>query len=174
MAKAILAGLGFAPADLLKPLQELSGGWRMRAYLGKLLLLNPHVLLLDEPTNHLDLPVLEWLERYLQRFRGSMVIVSHDRYFIDRLADEIVALDRGKLTRYVGNYHAYEAARDQEVALQEKRWKEQQAEIERLQAFIDRFRAKATKAAQVQTETKIAPYEAASQMVDRGNKSTTQ
>jgi len=107
-AKSILTGLGFSEYDFNRPLSEFSGGWRMRAYLARLLTQNPDLLLLDEPTNHLDLPSLEWLEQYLLNFAGSMVVVSHDRYFIDRLAQEIYELDRGKLEHYPGNYQFYE------------------------------------------------------------------
>jgi ATP-binding cassette subfamily F protein 3 len=153
-AKGILSGLGFAPSDFERPLAEFSGGWRMRAVLAGLLLSEPELLLLDEPTNHLDLPSLEWLEQYLRSFRGSVVLVSHDRFFIDRLASEIHALDRGRLAHYTGNYRDYEKARDEAAELLRKRWKEQQDELARQQVFIDRFRAKATKAAQVQSRIK--------------------
>lgn len=153
-AKAILAGLGFKNSDFQRHLAEFSGGWRMRVYLARLLLQNPDLLLLDEPTNHLDLESLEWLEQYLKTFPGSMVIVSHDRFFIDRLAEEICELDRGRLTHYPGNYHFFE----KEKALREeqllKKWEEQRAERERVQRFIDRFRYKASKAVQVQSRIK--------------------
>ncbi|MBN2200874.1 ABC-F family ATP-binding cassette domain-containing protein, partial [bacterium] len=153
-AKGILSGLGFSPSEFGRPLPEFSGGWRMRAVLAGLLLSEPELLLLDEPTNHLDLPSLEWLEQYLRSFRGSVVLVSHDRFFIDRLADEIHELDRGRLTHYTGNYRDYEKARDEAAELLRKRWKEQQDELARQQVFIDRFRYKATKAAQVQSRIK--------------------
>jgi len=153
-AKAILSGLGFSVSDLRRPLSEFSGGWRMRVYLARLLLIAPDLLLLDEPTNHLDLPALEWLEQYLLSFAGSMVLVSHDRYFIDRLADEICELENGRLVHYTGNYHFYEK---QKALIREQALKKQQAlaeERERQQKFIDRFRYKATKAAQVQSRIK--------------------
>ncbi len=153
-AKAILTGLGFLAKDFHRPLSEFSGGWRMRAYLARLLLVAPDLLLLDEPTNHLDLPALEWLEQYLLSFEGSMVLVSHDRFFVDRLAEEICELERGQLTHYAGNYHFYEK---QKALIQEQLEKKQQAlaeERERQQKFIDRFRYKATKAAQVQSRIK--------------------
>jgi ATP-binding cassette, subfamily F, member 3 len=153
-ARAILTGLGFDPEGLDRPLTEFSGGWRMRAVLAGLLLSDPDILLLDEPTNHLDLPSLEWLEQYLRSFRGSVVVVSHDRFFIDRLATEIHELEKGRLTHYTGNYRDYEKARAEALELQRKRWKEQQDELERQQVFIDRFRYKATKAAQVQSRLK--------------------
>lgn len=153
-AKAILSGLGFADTEFHRSLSELSGGWRMRCYLARLLLQQPHLLLLDEPTNHLDLPSLEWLEQYLLSFPGSIVLVSHDRYFIDRLADEIYELDRGKMEHYAGNYHFYEREKQQRIELQYKKYEEQSAEIERQQRFITRFRSKATKAVQVQSRIK--------------------
>jgi ATP-binding cassette subfamily F protein 3 len=153
-AKSILCGLGFSEADFSLPLSQFSGGWRMRAYLALLLVRKPDLLLLDEPTNHLDIPSLEWLEQYLLSFKGSIVIVSHDRFFIDRLAQEIVELDRGKLTHYTGNYHFYEKQKKQQEELLIKKWKEQQVERARQERFINRFRYKNTKAAQVQSRIK--------------------
>lgn len=154
VAKNILAGLGFRQTDFHRPLSEFSGGWQMRVYLARILIREPDLLLLDEPTNHLDLPSLEWLENYLRNFKGSMVLVSHDRFFIDRLAGEIAELEDGKLTLYPGNYHFYE--REKQVALEKlhQEWERQQKEIARQQRFIDRFRYKATKAAQVQSRIK--------------------
>lgn len=154
ISKALISGLGFPEADFSRPLDEFSGGWRMRAYLARLLLREPDLLLLDEPTNHLDLPAIEWLEQYLLDFKGSIVLVSHDRYFIDRLAHEIYELDRGTLTFYSGNYHAYETKKREQELLLLKRWEEQQAEIRRQERFIERFRAKNTKATQVQSRIK--------------------
>lgn len=153
-AKSILSGLGFRKDDFSRPLSEYSGGWRMRAYLALLLVQKPNLLLLDEPTNHLDLPSLEWLENYLISFPGSIVLVSHDRFFIDRLAQEIVELENGKLEHYAGNYRFYEEQKKQRLLLLEKKWKEQQAEIARQERFIERFRAKNTKATQVQSRIK--------------------
>ena len=153
-AKSILCGLGFSESDFSLPLSQFSGGWRMRAYLALLLVRKPDLLLLDEPTNHLDIPSLEWLEQYLLSFKGSIVIVSHDRFFIDRLAQEIVELDRGKLTHYTGNYHFYEKQKKQQEELLIKKWKEQQVERARQERFINRFRYKNTKAAQVQSRVK--------------------
>lgn len=153
-AKSILSGLGFAETDFTRPLSEFSGGWRMRAYLSRLLLQQPDLLLLDEPTNHLDLPSLEWLEQYLLSFFGSIVIVSHDRFFIDRLAQDIYELDRGKLTHFAGNYHFYEIEKEKRDELLQKKWEEQQAERDRQEKFINRFRYKSTKAVQVQSRIK--------------------
>ncbi len=153
-AKKILSGLGFKDSDFDRPIKEFSGGWRMRSYLASLLLQNPDVLLMDEPTNHLDIPSLEWLEAYLQKFSGSVIIVSHDRFFIDRLVTEIYELDRGKLTHYSGNYHQYEKQKEERLELLKKQWKSQQDYLKQQQQFIDRFRYKATKAAQVQSRIK--------------------
>ena len=153
-AKSILSGLGFSEKDFSRSLSEFSGGWRMRAYLSRLLIQKPDLLLLDEPTNHLDLPSLEWLEQYLLSFSGSIIIVSHDRFFIDRLAQDIYELDRGKITHFAGNYFFYEIEKEKRDELLRKRWEEQQAERERQEKFINRFRYKATKAVQVQSRIK--------------------
>jgi ATP-binding cassette subfamily F protein 3 len=152
--KSILTGLGFSRNDFRRSLAELSGGWRMRVYLARLLLQTPNLLLLDEPSNHLDLDSLQWLEQYLSGLRSSMIIVSHDRYFIDRLSNEIVELDRGKLSHYPGSYHEYERQKLEHQMLMYKKWVEQQQERQRVQRFVDRFRYKATKAAQVQSRIK--------------------
>ncbi|MBN2103320.1 ABC-F family ATP-binding cassette domain-containing protein [bacterium] len=152
--KTILSGLGFRESDFNRSLSEFSGGWRMRSVLAGLLLQNPDILLLDEPTNHLDLPSLEWLEQYLLQFRGSVVIVSHDRFFIDRLVTDIYELESGRMIHYPGNYHFYEEKKAEHLGQLRKQWKDQQEEIRRLKVFIDRFRYKATKAAQVQSRIK--------------------
>ncbi len=155
LAKSILAGLGFLESDFSRPLSEFSGGWRMRVHLARLLLQKPDLLLLDEPTNHLDIPSLEWLENYLLTFEGSIVIVSHDRFFIDRLADSIYELNRGKLDFYAGNYHFFEKEKEQREELLRKKWEEQKEIREKQQRFINRFRYKATKAKQVQSRVKM-------------------
>ena len=154
-AKKVLTGLGFNQTDFDRSLTEFSGGWQMRAYLARLLLQNPDLLLLDEPTNHLDLPSLEWLESYLTGFRGTMIFVSHDRFFIDRLAEEIAELEFEHLTHYAGNYHFYE--QQKELIRQQliQKAEEQRQERERLTKFIERFRYKNTKAAQVQSRIKM-------------------
>jgi ATP-binding cassette subfamily F protein 3 len=154
-AKKILAGLGFKQDEFHRSLSEMSGGWRMRAYLAKLLIQEPDLLLLDEPTNHLDLESLEWIENYLKNFSGSMIIVSHDRYFIDRLAHEIAELYSTKLTHYTGNYRFYEQKKTLEQEQLIKKWEAQKEERQRIQRFIDRFRYKNTKAAQVQSRVKL-------------------
>ena len=154
-AKKVLIGLGFSENDFSRPVTEFSGGWQMRAYLARLLILKPDLLLLDEPTNHLDLPSLEWLESYLINFRGSMIFVSHDRFFIDRLAQEISEMEFRKLTHYPGNYHYYEQQKElvREQLLQ--RAEQLREERERITRFIERFRYKNTKAAQVQSRVKM-------------------
>ncbi len=153
-ARAILAGLGFRESDFQRPLADFSGGWRMRVYLARLLLQNPDLLLLDEPSNHLDLESLEWLENYLKTYPGSIITVSHDRFFINRIADEIAELFAGKLTHYSGNYQFYEAQKALHEEQLRKKWEARQAERERIQRFIDRFRYKNTRAAQVQSRIK--------------------
>ena len=153
-AKKVLEGLGFGEDDFPRPLSDLSGGWRMRVYLGRLLLQQPRLLLLDEPTNHLDIESLEWLENYLKAFKGGLVIVSHDRFFIDRLSHEIVELAQGRLTHFSGNYHFYEQKKALLLEQTLKNIEEQKAERERLEKFINRFRYKATKARQVQSRIK--------------------
>src|SRR5262245_40340089 len=153
-AKAILTGLGVAEARFHEPLGSLSGGWRMRVVLARLLLSAPGLLLLDEPTNHLDLEAIAWLESFLERYEGAFVVVSHDRYFLNRMVRGIVELERGKLTVFHGNYEEYlveKAARDQ--ALEDAK-KQQDREIARVERFIERFRYKATKARQVQSRVR--------------------
>ena len=122
----ILQGLGFPNEDLQRPYKEFSGGWRMRVLLAKMILMNPDVLLLDEPTNHLDLPSIEWLEKYLQHYRGSVVIVSHDRYFLDRMVTKIVELYQQELHFYSGNYSYYLQEKEQRIELQKRAYENQQ------------------------------------------------
>ncbi|MDR0525436.1 MAG: ATP-binding cassette domain-containing protein [Spirochaetaceae bacterium] len=144
---SVLAGLGFEPADLARPAEEFSGGWQMRIALAKVLLENPEVLLLDEPTNYLDIEARSWLESWLGSFTGGYLLVSHDRYFLDRTVTEVYELFQGSLKRYIGNYSAYETARRNELAGLVKRWEEQQTEIAKIESLIRRFRYKASKAA---------------------------
>lgn len=150
----ILQGLGFANADLQRPYKEFSGGWRMRVLLAKMILMNPDVLLLDEPTNHLDLPSIEWLEKYLQHYRGSVVIVSHDRYFLDRMVTKIVELYQQELHFYTGNYSYYLEEKMQRIELQKRAYENQQDYIKQQEKFVERFKAKASKAAAAQSIVK--------------------
>ena len=150
----ILQGLGFANADLKKPYKKFSGGWRMRVLLAKMILMQPDVLLLDEPTNHLDLPSIEWLEKYLQHYQGAVVIVSHDRYFLDRMVTKIVELYQQELHFYSGNYSFYEKEKEMRIDLQKKAYENQQDYIRQQERFVERFKAKASKAAQAQSIVK--------------------
>ncbi|HEU4554819.1 MAG TPA: ABC-F family ATP-binding cassette domain-containing protein [Chitinophaga sp.] len=150
----VLEGLGFSTADLDRPYNEFSGGWRMRVLLAKLILQQPDVLMLDEPTNHLDLPSIEWLERYLQGYNGAVIIVSHDRYFLDRMVNKIVELYQQQLHHYTGNYEDYEREKDLRRELQQRAYENQQEYIRQQERFIERFKAKATKAAQAQSAMK--------------------
>ena len=154
-AKKILSGLGFEENQFHTDFNELSGGWCMRIYIARLLLKNPDLLLLDEPTNHLDIPSMEWLEQYLFNYKGSVVIVSHDRFFIDRLAHEIYELDRGELTRYRGNYHFFEEQKQEKLRLLQKRRDEQVVERERITRFINKYRSDKRRASQVQSRIKM-------------------
>ena len=153
-AHEILAGLGFSDADTRRNLSEFSGGWRMRAILAKILLQSPDILLLDEPTNHLDLPSIKWLEGYLQAFEGAIVIVSHDRYFLDRVVNKIVESRKGKLTPYAGNYSFYVEEKGLREEIQSGQYKNQQAKIKQEEKLIERFRAKASKAKMAQSRIK--------------------
>ncbi len=150
----ILQGLGFSNADLNRPYKEFSGGWRMRVLLAKMILMNPDVLLLDEPTNHLDLPSIEWLEKYLLHYRGSVVIVSHDRYFLDRMVNKIVELYQQELHFYTGNYSYYLQEKEMRVELQKRAYENQQDYIKQQEKFVERFKAKASKAAAAQSIVK--------------------
>lgn len=150
-AEEVLQGLGFANADLQKPYKQFSGGWRMRVLLAKMILMHPDVLLLDEPTNHLDLPSIEWLEKYLQHYAGAVVIVSHDKYFLNRMVNKIVELYQQELHIYSGNYDYYEKEKALRIEQQQKAFENQQDYIRQQERLIDRFRAKASKAAMAQS-----------------------
>ncbi|WP_118972676.1 ABC-F family ATP-binding cassette domain-containing protein [Taibaiella koreensis] len=147
----VLEGLGFSTADLQRPYNEFSGGWRMRVLLAKLMLQQPDILMLDEPTNHLDLPSIEWLERYLQSYPGTVIIVSHDRYFLDRMVTRIVELFQQDLISYSGNYSFYEVEKATRMEFLEREFENQQKYIEQQERFIERFKAKASKAKQAQS-----------------------
>ncbi len=150
----ILFGLGFSKQDLDRPVSEFSGGWIMRLLLAKLLLQKPSLLLLDEPTNHLDLDSLTWMEDFLQQYQGAMVIISHDRAFLDRVTSKTWELSLGRLTSYKGNYSHYLMEKAQRMELERAAYYNQQAMIKQTERFITRFRAKSTKAKQVQSRAK--------------------
>ena len=161
--REVLQGLGFREADLDRPLREFSGGWQMRVALAKVLLENPDIMLLDEPTNYLDLEARSWLEGFLGKYSGGVLVVSHDRYFLDVTVREVYELWNGKLTRYAGTYSAYEKRRAEELEAVFVAWERQQEEIAHLEGFIRRFRYQATKASLVQSRVKqlekIVPIE---------------
>ncbi|OMP77332.1 ABC-F family ATP-binding cassette domain-containing protein [[Flexibacter] sp. ATCC 35208] len=150
----VLEGLGFSTADLERPYNQFSGGWRMRVLLAKLILQQPDVLMLDEPTNHLDLPSIEWLEKYLQSYNGAVIIVSHDRFFLDRMVNKIVELYQQQLHHYSGNYEDYEQEKELRREMQQRSYENQQEYIRQQERFIERFKAKASKAAQAQSAMK--------------------
>lgn len=153
-AKEVMSGLGFGEKDLSRSVRIFSGGWRMRIALAKLLLMHPTLLLLDEPTNHLDMETLIWLEKFIADYRGTLVIVSHDRYFLDRITSHIAEIYDGKVRVYPGNYSAYEEARALRLLQQEAEQKSQERRIDQIERFIERFRYKASKAKQVQSRIK--------------------
>ena len=150
----ILEGLGFSTDDLNRPLKLFSGGWRMRVMLAKLLLQKPALLLLDEPTNHLDLPSIEWVEKYIHDYEGSIVVVSHDRYFLDRTIENIAEVSGAKITLYPGNYSFYMEEKALRNEIQKGAFENQQSQIRQTERFIERFKAKASKARQVQSRVK--------------------
>jgi ATP-binding cassette subfamily F protein 3 len=150
-AEEVLHGLGFTTKDLARPYKEFSGGWRMRVLLAKMILQAPDVLLLDEPTNHLDLPSIEWLEKYLLHYKGSVVIVSHDKYFLNKMVNKIVEVYQQQLNFYTGDYAYYEVEKVQRVEIQQRAFENQQDYIRQQERFIERFKAKASKAAQAQS-----------------------
>jgi ATP-binding cassette, subfamily F, member 3 len=147
----VLQGLGFSNADLQRPYKEFSGGWRMRVLLAKMILQQPDLLLMDEPTNHLDLPSIEWLEKYLLHYQGSVVIVSHDKYFLNRMVTKIVEVYQQQLHIYNGNYDYYEKEKAIRVEMQQKAYENQQDYIRQNERLVERFRAKASKAAMAQS-----------------------
>ena len=153
-AEALLRGLGFADSDAERPVSAFSGGWRIRLNLAQALMRPSDLLLLDEPTNHLDLDACLWLENWLRRYPGTLLFISHDRDFMDRVATHLVHFDQKKLVLYTGNYSAFEVQRSERLAQQQAGFERQQARIAEIQRFIDRFKAKATKAKQAQSRVK--------------------
>lgn len=151
----VLEGLGFSTEQLQQPYKKFSGGWRMRVMLAKLLLQNPNLLMLDEPTNHLDLPTIEWLENYLQSYDGTVIVVSHDREFLDRMINKTVEVSMQKITEYSGNYSFYLKAKEERSDLQQRQFDNQQQFIKQQEAFINRFKAKASKATAAQSRVKL-------------------
>ncbi|MBW6393082.1 ATP-binding cassette domain-containing protein [Billgrantia antri] len=154
-AAQLLIGLGFTQADLERPLSAFSGGWRMRANLARTLFMPSDLLLLDEPTNHLDLDALLWLEQWLMRYPGTLLLISHDRDFLDAVCDHIVHFDRRRLVLYRGNYSTFERTRAEKLALQQAEAAKQQARREEIERFVARFKAKASKARQAQSRLKM-------------------
>ncbi|MEO6322231.1 MAG: ATP-binding cassette domain-containing protein [Polaromonas sp.] len=153
-AQALILGLGFKLNELDNPVNSFSGGWRMRLQLARALMCPSDLLLLDEPTNHLDLDALVWLEAWLKRYQGTMLVISHDREFLDAVTDVTVHIESAKLTRYGGNYSKFEDLRAEQMALQQGAFNKQQDKIAHLQKFIARFKAKASKAKQAQSRVK--------------------
>lgn len=150
----ILEGLGFSTEDLQRPFSEFSGGWRMRVLLAKLLLQSPDLLLLDEPTNHLDMPSIEWLGLYLQGYKGTVIIISHDRYFLDKMVTKIVEVAHKELFEYTGNYENFLTQKVERDSLLKRRFENQQTYIKQQERFIEKFKAKASKATQAQSKLK--------------------
>jgi len=153
-AAELLAGLGFTNLDFARPVAEFSGGWRVRLNLARALMCRSDLLLLDEPTNHLDLDAVLWLEGWLRRYPGTLLLISHDRDFLDAVTDHILHFEQRRLKLYSGNYSAFERARAEQLALQQAMHEKQQREIAHLHSYIERFRAKATKARQAQSRIK--------------------
>ncbi|HYN11213.1 MAG TPA: ATP-binding cassette domain-containing protein [Burkholderiales bacterium] len=154
-SERLLAGLGFSPAELERPVASFSGGWRMRLNLAQALMCPSDLLLLDEPTNHLDLDAIIWLEDWLRRYAGTLIVISHDRDFLDGVVNAIVHIDQRKLRRYSGDYSSFEQQRAQALVLAASQIEKQARERAHLQSFIDRFKAKATKARQAQSRMKM-------------------
>ena len=162
-ASSILMGLGFNLEEITQPLSDFSGGWKMRVSLARILFSNPDLLLLDEPTNHLDVESVSWLEKFLSQFQGAVVIISHDRHFLNRIAKVIIELENCRLTRYIGDFDKYLEQREENIAHIEKQALKQERRIAELERFIRRFKAKATKARQAKSRarelSKIKPID---------------
>jgi ATP-binding cassette subfamily F protein 3 len=153
-AAKILNGLGFAEENMNKPVNTLSGGWRMRLNIARALFAPSDILLLDEPTNHLDLDAVIWLEKWLQRYAGLLLLISHDREFLDNVATHIAHIENQQIKVYTGNYSSFEKERAEALALQQKQHEKQQKQIEHIESYIRRFKAKATKSRQAQSRIK--------------------
>ena len=147
----ILEGMGFSTSDLERPLEEFSGGWRMRVMLAKMLLQQPSLMMLDEPTNHLDIESIKWLEKYLIDYENAFIVISHDRYFLNNITNRIVELENKKLISYSGNYDFYEKEKAKNKEIQQNAYERQQKEIEHIKTNIERFGAKASKASQAKS-----------------------
>jgi ATP-binding cassette subfamily F protein 3 len=150
-ASRLLHGLGFAADEYTKPVKEFSGGWRMRLNLARALMCRSDILLLDEPTNHLDLPAILWLERWLKRYEGILLVVSHDRDFLDQICTRIAHIENESISLFTGNYSQFEKLRAEQLAQQQAMYLRQQKEIKHIQSYVDRFRYKASKARQAQS-----------------------
>ncbi|MCX4027118.1 ATP-binding cassette domain-containing protein [Endozoicomonas sp. SM1973] len=153
-AEQLLQGLGFSPSDYTKPVNTFSGGWQIRLNLAQALMCRSDILLLDEPTNHLDLDAIIWLEEWLKRYQGTLLLISHDRDFVDNVVGQVIHFEQQQLHSYSGNYSAYERIRAERLALQQSLYEKQQREIAHLEKFVNRFRAKASKARQAQSRLK--------------------
>ena len=154
-ASRLLHGLGFAATDYGNPVNSFSGGWRMRLNLARALMCRSDILLLDEPTNHLDLPAILWLERWLKRYEGILLVVSHDRDFLDEVCTRIAHIENSAINLYTGNYSQFEKLRAEQLALQQAMYARQQKQIKHIKSFVDRFRYKASKARQAQSRIKM-------------------
>jgi len=153
-AASLMSGLGFATTDERRPLTDFSGGWRMRLNLARALMCRSDLLLLDEPTNHLDLDAVIWLESWLKQYRGTLLLISHDRDFLDSVCNQILHIEQQRATLYSGNYSAFERVRSEQLANQQSAYEKQQREIAHMHSYVERFRAKATKARQAQSRIK--------------------
>ena len=151
----ILEGLGFTTTQLAQPFNKFSGGWRMRVLLAKMLLQEPNLLMLDEPTNHLDLPSIIWLEEYLRSYKGTVIVVSHDRFFLDKMVNKIVEVSMQKIFEYSGNYSFYLSQKSERMELQQRSYDNQQQFIKDQERLINRFKAKASKASMAQSRVKM-------------------
>jgi len=154
-ASRLLHGLGFAADEYTKPVREFSGGWRMRLNLARALMCRSDILLLDEPTNHLDLPAILWLERWLKQYEGILLVVSHDRDFLDQICTRVAHIENEAISLFTGNYSQFEAQRAEQLAQQQAMYTRQQKEIKHIQSYVDRFRYKASKARQAQSRLKM-------------------